>query len=351
MTEKMHAAGLKESRAAVKPKKMKKTASQAGEFSRSQSMNEQQGGDALVSVPKKHQERQLRLVADQGEILPDAHELADVSEVSVLEAMKSLLQKEVDIVQELIEKDRTTIKMRRKNRWISAKEEKRFYRLLDKKLAELDKIVRIVNTDAPAEEIFKRLSVLRDDLDLNTPQAETSQSEDPEYGFEMIAGIEIADANQGGSRYRIERVEGDMVSCVLLTQDANYAGTLVFDRNDPRNSKRFSRVVSSEQVSTDAGVEDAIVESADISEEWQQLLSGCAKDADALLWIMTESSAQLVGLLSEEIGSGFDSTAQRVCVSAYLDQVLSRVGNIVLAADRERAIDIVMRRISKNVLQ
>ena len=70
-----------------------------------------------------------------------------------------------------------------------------------------------------------------------------------------------------------------------------------------------------------------------------------------LLGIMTDSAAQLVGLLSEEMGDGFDQASQRACVSAYLDQVLSRVGNISLAADRDRAIDIVMQRISKNVLQ
>mgnify|MGYP003520230259 FL=1 len=167
----------------------------------------------------------------------------------------------------------------------------------------------------------------------------------------MEVGVEIADAQQGGSRYRIEQVEGDMVSCLLLTHDTNYVGTLVFDRNDPKNAGRFS-LNADREAEVPAGIEEnASVETVDISGEWQRLLVGSTKDADMLLGIMTDSAAQLVGLLSEEMGDGFDQASQRACVSAYLDQVLSRVGNISLAADRDRAIDIVMQRISKNVLQ
>lgn len=352
MTEKMQAVGSKESRTAVKQKKAKNTAPRADGFSKP--VNEQQRGDVPVSVPKKPQERPLRLVADRGEILPDAHESAGVSEVSALEAMKSLLQKEVDTVQELIEKDRTTIKMRRKNSWISAKEEKSFYRLLDKKLAELDKIVQMANTDAPAEEIFERLNALHNDLDLNTPRAETSaivetpQSENPEYGFEMVAGIEIADANQGGSHYRIEQVEGNTVSCILLSQDENYVGTLVFDRSDPKNVGRFSQVVRPEE-RVDAKEES--VEPGNESEEWQELFAQCSKDAHVLLDVMTDSAKQLIALLREEIGAGFDQSQERAALSAYFEKVLVQVGNITLDSDREHAIDIVMRRISRNALQ
>lgn len=381
MTENMQAAGLEVDRVAAKPKKSKKTAATAAGFARLRHDQERwEHADTPVSVKKSRSKRQSHPVIGE-EVASPKHEATDVlltdshpereispvtslatesSEGDLLEAMMGWLQNEIDAVHGQIERYRTTLNVRCMNNRISKKEAKRLSGLLDSRLAELDEIIRLGNEGEHDQEVIERLRALQDDLDVRKHDdtevpAVDVQPESPlvEHGFVMEAGVEIADAEQGGSRYRIERVEGDTVSCLLLTHDTNYVGTLVFDRNDPKNAGRFSR--SADQVAeTAARLEESVpvsVEVADRSEEWQQLLSGCAKDADMLLGIMADSAAQLVELLAEEMGDGFDRASQHICVSAYLDQVLSRVGNIALAADRDRAIDIVMQRISKNVLQ
>lgn len=375
MTENMHAAGSGADHAAAKSKKAKRTAATAAGFA--QLRRDQERWDrADVSVPVK---RNRSKRSDQPEVseenshpksesvdVPASGQHLETEAVSVmtpespaadpLEAMMGWLQNEIDAAHGQIERYRTAINVRLMNKHLSKKEAKRLSGLLDSRLAELDEIIRLGNEGEHDQEVIERLRALQDDLDVRKHGAEVPaaasrpERHDVEHGFAMEPGIEIIDAEQSGSRYRIERVEGDMVSCVLLTQDANYVGTLVFDRNDPKNGGRFSKAESRAEVS--AGIEgSASVESADGTEEWRQLLAGCTKDADMLLGIMTDSAAQLVGLLSEEMGEGFDRAAQRVCISTYLDQVLARVGNIALAADRDRAIDIVMQRISKNVLQ
>lgn len=375
MTENMHATGSEVDRAAAKSKKAKKTAATAAGLSQLRRDQERwERADAPMSAKRNRSKRPDHPVAD-GEGSHPKNEGVDVSAseqrletgaasaiapestvVDPLGAMMGWLQNEIDAAHDQIERYRTAIDVQLRNKHLSKREAKRLSGLLDSRLAELDDIIRLGNEGENGQEVIERLRALRDDLNVRKHEAEIPaaalhpERHDVEYGFVMEPGVEIMDAEQGGSRYRIERVEGDTVSCVLLTQDANYVGTLVFDRNDPKNAGRFSRSESRAEVP--AGAEAITsVESVDTIEEWRQLLAGCAKDADMLLNIMTDSAAQLVELLSEEMGEGLDRIAQRACVSAYLDQVLARIGNIALAADRDRAIDIVMQRISKNILQ
>ncbi|MBP5993952.1 MAG: hypothetical protein KA731_03555 [Candidatus Moranbacteria bacterium] len=379
MTENMQAAGLEVDHVAAKPKKSKKTAAPAAGLTQLRRDQERwERADTSIPAKKSQSKRPDHPVIHEAASSPKHEDVDIVSAdpyherevtlvvpsdpeslaVDPLEAMMGWLQNEIDAAHGQIERYRTTLNVRRMNNRISKKEAKRLSGLLDSWLAELDEIIRLGNEGEHDQEVIERLRVLQDDLDVRKHDevpAAASQPESPrvEHGFVMEAGVEIADAEQGGSQYRIERVEGDTVSCVLLTHDTNYVGTLVFDRNDPKNVGRFSQ--SADRAVTEAtGLEENVsvsVEAIDRSEEWQQLLAGCAKDADMLLDIMADSAAQLVELLSEEMGDGFDQASQRVCVSTYLDQVLSRVGNIALAADRDRAIDIVMQRIAKNVLQ
>ena len=377
MTENMQAAGSEADHVAAKLKKAKKTAAQAAGLAHLR-RDQDRWERADISIPtKKSRSKRPDHPAMDEKVLSPNHEDVDVasadphneremapivsptlesSVVDPLEAMMGWLQNEIDAVHGQIERYRTTLNVRRMNNRISKKEAKRLSGLLDSRLVELDEIIRLGNEGEHDQEIIERLRALQDDLDVRkhdevpTVDANPEPSE-VEHGFSMEVGVEIADAQQGGSRYRIEQVEGDMVSCLLLTHDTNYVGTLVFDRNDPKNAERITLKGDRETEAPADIKKNASVETVDISGEWQRLLVGSTKDADMLLGIMTDSAAQLVGLLSEEMGDGFDQASQRACVSAYLDQVLSRVGNISLAADRDRAIDIVMQRISKNVLQ
>ena len=378
MTENMQAAGLEADHAAAKPKKTKKTAAAAADFALLRRDQERwERADPSMSASKKSRLKKSERSGADGKPHPKSEavevSIIDHPETTVepvlpaesgvadtLEAMMGWLQNEIDAAHGMIERYRTTINVKRINNHISKKEANRLSKLLDIRLAELDEIIRLGNEGEHDQEVIERLRALQDDLDVHKHGTEASvateslkpNDQELEYGFVVEAGVEIVDAEQGGSRYRIEEVAGDKVSCVLLTHDENYAGTLVFNKNDPKNSGRFSRAAaSSEAVSENSQEKEKQIESGDEMAEWQQLFTQCTKDAAVMMDILTDAAEQLVALLGAEMGAEFDQASQRACVAAYFEKVFVQVGGIAVASDRERALDIVMRRISKNVLQ
>lgn len=182
---------------------------------------------------------------------------------------------------------------------------------------------------------------------------ESGSSEHPEGQPEFVVGQEILDQEQGGSRYRVEAIEGDRVSCVLIAGDQNYAGTLSFDRSDPKNKGRFEPGhVAEEQEPAPLTPSDVQWESKENEgKHFRELFPLCKKDGGAILEILVSTTNRLVEKIAEEIPEKLQEAEKRAMVTVYLEGAMSIFGEGSRDTALQELVSMVMRRIENNVLQ